>query len=778
MIMLEKVIIAEQVHLFFDTINVANIFAVNKSDVRYTLPIIQNTDTSVIVDVEHIPDYGMYGIWVRYQNGTEAFLTFNEDAELIIEEQPNIVFGWKRSEDPVYFLQSNRASISKKTRDIVLLEQTSTLGKLVLRVPKKAMKQLVNPKLVLRNQNDDTDSVTLATEFKQQTIEINFSDFPEKVAGVVGSRWYVFVESQGINYRLYTPYNERKNLLHLSNLGENQSLAGYFSINNRLAVYLTETHRMIDTIKKRALRNKVSLHTIEEVEGQVRFVLDDVEHVEADALQFEVYNRKSKEKLDIRAYRQGNQFITSLVSLTDFPVVAHTNFDVYDYDQNIFDFWYRPIWDALPEIDLRLRLREFDNIQQDDEHWVPLDANNMQLLSLYNNANHKLSARFSFLPNSAYKRYIELKNKMMTQEESSMEEKPIVLVSEYVDKAQDTGLAFFEYLMRNRREEVDAYYVINQTSPDLKNLREFENNIVYFRSAQHVELMFNANVIAHSHSSLYAYPVDTEISKQRRKAVKKVFLQHGIILGVRNLSTLYGKNDYFTNRFIVSSEREKELVLEYGYQDKEVVVTGLSRFDKLMAHRHTKVTEGKRILVMPSWRKGQNVLSDEEFQVTHFFLGWHHLLASQAFKSLTENVEVSFYLHHNFQHFSHLFEDIETINVIKEGEHTVQELMIDHDVLITDFSSVGNDFSLLNRKVLYYNFDKSSDSGDLEALPYIPGDIYFTETELLSALTEAIENPALADEFRAGQAYNLYAYEDQKANDRIYRVVRGLLEDD
>ena len=57
------------------------------------------------------------------------------------------------------------------------------------------------------------------------------------------------------------------------------------------------------------------------------------------------------------------------------------------------------------------------------------------------------------------------------------------------------------------------------------------------------------------------------------------------------------------------------------------------------------------------------------------------------------------------QRFTALFSDV-PVRVISQGEVDVQQLMKESAVLVTDYSSVGFDFSFLHRPVLYYQFDQ------------------------------------------------------------------------
>ena len=178
---------------------------------------------------------------------------------------------------------------------------------------------------------------------------------------------------------------------------------------------------------------------------------------------------------------------------------------------------------------------------------------------------------------------------------------------------------------------------------------------------------------------------------------------------------------------------------------------------------------------MPSWRKGQNELTDEDFKKTVFYQTWEKLLNSKEFISLVKDnkLEINFYLHHNFQKYTHLF-SANVVNFVPEGQYSVQDLLISHGVLITDFSSVGLDFSLLNRSVIYYNFDNTFDLKEMEKEHFLPGPIISSQDELLMTMQKAIKRPKLKWKYRLYQKKNLYKFSDQSANERIYKELLSI----
>jgi Putative glycosyl/glycerophosphate transferases involved in teichoic acid biosynthesis TagF/TagB/EpsJ/RodC len=457
----------------------------------------------------------------------------------------------------------------------------------------------------------------------------------------------------------------------------------------------------------------------------------------------------------------------------DLPLAEYTSKDAYDI--NIFDFYISPKIEGFSSIDMTTRIPFFNNVET--EQSITLDDETTLLVKLYETANSQLSARIYYIPTEGYNIY--LKQKTLYQPGiKRYHEKKIILVSEYPEVAHDTGLAFFKYLQDNHSKEYDIYYIISRNSDEFDNLKGYEKNIVIYKSAQHFELIFKADAVAHSHSSLYAYPLLTDYTDVYRKNVKKLFLQHGII-GVRDLTYLYGKNPMFTNHFIVSSEREKKIIENMGYDSKEVHITGLSRFDRLLQGSESPITKelSKKVLLMPSWREGADRYTDKEFMQTDFYKNLSSLLNSKQLANLIDKfgLEINLYLHHNFQKFLHLFNS-NSVHFIKEGEFLVQDILKNHGVMVTDFSSAALDFALQGRKVLYYQLDNYIEEEEEELSEFFPGKIYWDEKKFIFAIEEAVSYPFL-DQEDIKKLDNLYLHRDKGANERIYQVLKNMLEE-
>lgn len=420
------------------------------------------------------------------------------------------------------------------------------------------------------------------------------------------------------------------------------------------------------------------------------------------------------------------------------------------------------------------RVRVHYNSDLKDEYHLNQNDKYSLILKAFPAARqHLLAFRPIFLPKKSLVLYENIQERFPNGK-PLIDEKPILLVSEYPEKAQDNGLAFFEYVLKHHSDDMVAYYIISEDSPDLEHLKLPEEKIVYYKSPKHFDLMTRATYIAHTHSSFYAVPLLSDYANLYALRMKKIFLQHGI-MGVRDLSYLYGKRTLFTDRYVVSSDREKKLVLNMGYEENEIVLSGLSRFDSLLTGNCVEKTLSlrKKILIMPTWRINQERLLDEQFKKTIFYQEFQRLITSETLKNLaqSENLTINFYLHHNFQRYHHLFES-EFVNILREDDVTVQELLREHGILITDYSSVGLDFSLQNRKVLYYQFDRLDELQNAKELDgLLPGPIMTNYQSLFENISEAVMDNRLSEEYVQKRRANLYAFDDLNASERIYQAM-------
>ncbi|MGO2942331.1 MAG: CDP-glycerol glycerophosphotransferase family protein [Brevibacterium aurantiacum] len=350
--------------------------------------------------------------------------------------------------------------------------------------------------------------------------------------------------------------------------------------------------------------------------------------------------------------------------------------------------------------------------------------------------------------------------------------KPVWLIGEMPYKAQDTGVAFFKYMV-DEHPEIDARYVINPESPESINLDGYTEKVVTYRTSEHVELSLAAERIIGSHSPGYVYPT-TRAGFVNACRGLEIFLQHGV-MGMKWMPPTYGKaaTGFSTDLFLTSSEREKRMIVEdFGYSPNEVAVTGLSRFDALF-DRDVSLRP-KQVLILPTWRDWLG--SDEGFINSEFLAEWHGLLSSPEFTELCarHGLEVIFGLHPNMRQHIGMFDDA-PVKTFVQGEVNVQTLIKESGLMITDYSSAGLDFSFLHKPLIYFQFDRArffrGTQSHFDLDRELPGPVCFNASSLLETLeryiTSAADNQAIYNE----RADALYPFRDQSNCERIFEAV-------
>lgn len=344
----------------------------------------------------------------------------------------------------------------------------------------------------------------------------------------------------------------------------------------------------------------------------------------------------------------------------------------------------------------------------------------------------------------------------------------IWLVGEKPNKAQDTGLHFFRYL-REQHPEISAYYVIDPASPEAKNLDGL-GHVVAHRSRRHIELALKAERFIGSHHPDFLYPTRAADFKRSVRGVK-VFLQHGV-MGTKWMVPNYGKRvaGFDTDLFLVSSEREKEYIVEdFGYDPAEVAVTGLSRFDALFAD--DVEPQPSQLLIIPTWR---DWLQDpERFLESEYFKAWSGFLYDDRLRTLAteRGLDVVFCLHPNMQQFRHFFDGVPA-RIIVQGETDVQQLLKQSALMVTDYSSVGFDFSFLKKPVIYFQFDRNRFLGPsgshLDLDVELPGRIVSSHDELIDAVAARLDDDSRMEPEYAQRADRFLTYRDRHNCDRIF----------
>ena len=291
-------------------------------------------------------------------------------------------------------------------------------------------------------------------------------------------------------------------------------------------------------------------------------------------------------------------------------------------------------------------------------------------------------------------------------------------VMDRIHDADDNGERLFEHL-RDQRPDINAWFVLEPGTPDWRRLRKAGvKRLIAHGSGEWRSLMLNARWLLSSHSDApITRPADV-LRLQPRPGWKLGFLQHGVIKD--DLSPWLNQHDH--DLFVVSTVPERESIAadgtSYAVTRKEVRLTGLPRFDRLL-RRAAEVAPGDRSLVIvgPTWRNSLALPLERgtqrrdlrrEFWDSDYVQRWLAIIEAPEIADAIRDRgwQLGFMPHPNLQEaFGQLTLPDHVIALHFAGTD-VQGLYARLGLLVTDYSSVAFNAAYLDRPTVYYQFDR------------------------------------------------------------------------
>ncbi len=360
------------------------------------------------------------------------------------------------------------------------------------------------------------------------------------------------------------------------------------------------------------------------------------------------------------------------------------------------------------------------------------------------------------------------------------DKKNIYLIFEkYCTMAQDNGYFFFKYCMDEHVEDSfdgEIYYVIDKDAADWGKVVPYKEHVLKYLSVKHMVYLQACKLMISTDTKGHAYVWRSMGSNIKALSYEKklVFLQHGVTAFKR------GHFERGTNvgceSFITTSQFEHDIIHEnLGYLDKEIPITGFARWDVL----HDKSEGHREILMMPTWRTWLDDAENEVFAESDYCKNYMALLNDPRLDDILKRYDVTlnFYLHPKFRKFITEFSVVsDNIRLIPFGEEPLNELMMECNLLITDFSSVAWDVYYMNKPVLFYHFDLDDAYKTLGFYMDMRNDIFGERAEkpeeLMQLIIEYIENDFAMKEKYSKDRKKYFAYFDDNNSERIWKSIQ------
>ncbi|WP_181358883.1 CDP-glycerol glycerophosphotransferase family protein [Pseudothauera lacus] len=282
------------------------------------------------------------------------------------------------------------------------------------------------------------------------------------------------------------------------------------------------------------------------------------------------------------------------------------------------------------------------------------------------------------------------------------------------ENADDNAEHLYRWV-RAQRPQVNAWFLLNRDSADWQRLQRDGFRLVPPGLTRKL-LLLNSRHIVSSHTdlvfggfdrALYAPSMDWHFT----------FLQHGVTKD--DMSRWLGPRQF--DGVVTSGPAEQEAFAGadsgYPYTAREVWMTGMPRYDRLLRLQRDRTVPARTLLVMPTWRGGAfeertRGMDEAErkriFATTEYARAWSALLRSTVLhEALAQHGwRLAFMPHLNSLPYADVFDVPPGVEVISVLRTRIQDQLVAAGAFLTDYTSVAFDMALLRKAVFYYQFDR------------------------------------------------------------------------
>lgn len=380
--------------------------------------------------------------------------------------------------------------------------------------------------------------------------------------------------------------------------------------------------------------------------------------------------------------------------------------------------------------------------------------------------------------------------RLYTRLRRKFNKKQIWLVSDRIHIADDNGSSFFQYLCKKHPKNVKVYFLIDKNSKDYSKMTKIGKVIDFHSQKKKFYFLQATNIISSSIDDYVLNPFKTtKYLYCDLLQFNFIFLQHGIIKD--DLSKSINRYNRNIRLFVTSVSLEYNSILEYdySYKEREVLLSGLPRYDLLYSNSQ------KIITIMPTWRKylttgvcfpnGKWDLIDD-FEECKYYIFYNSLLNNEPLLSNAKRLgyKIVFFPHPNIMPHIDRFTKHAEVEFIR-FDKPYREIFAESDLIVNDYSSASMDFSYLRKPVVYAHFDKENFFSGAHS--YKPGyfsyedngfgEVEYTLEGTIARIIEYMENGCkLKDKYRA-RIDDFFAFNDKNNCQRVYDAILKLDED-
>ncbi|GAB2538338.1 CDP-glycerol glycerophosphotransferase family protein [Gracilibacillus alcaliphilus] len=622
---------------------------------------------------------------------------------------------------------------------------------------------------------------------EQHSFTFDFSYLLEQIESINTARWDFFLindDKSTLSYRIgyfeeaflekperfYQPFKQEFS----NNSTYKQCVRVYITENNELAMQKNNLSNLI----KEQYKLKATISNFDMKRNHVNL---NVNIISPYTDKFDIGSlyliQRNKDTIDKRSFNvdtvsefNGKTVIQSVIDLSDanlYPLYWDLYIGVIDNNKEYFikisSVAKKIIWDVNETISkYQFNVNETDIIYP----YITL-GNDLSFTyrekEYYENRYYLLKENLAFLFVKLFANHYKKKNIWLAFEKLAM-------------SAHDSGYYFFDYVYKNKKHD-EFYYIIQKDSPEMNNLADKKDKVIYFMSFKYFVYMFAAQLLISSDTKRNSYNLKLKKSRLAKTLTNKklVYLQHGVN-GLKRVRDFHKDRNVF-DLVIAPSEFEKQMIInDWGYDESEVVATGLARWDGL--RDKTEEIDYKQIFLMPTWRTWMDGMEKEKFVESEYFQKYNAFLSSPKLHALLEenNVKLKFFLHPKFRDYIDLF-DTNSPNIEKFGflEVPMDEMIMHSSLMISDYSSVIWEMFYLKKPCVFFHFDKDKyleyEGTYMDLDNDLFGDVTYNTDELLKTIEYYVKNNFKEKEQFAELRNEYFTFMDHRNSERIYQAI-------
>lgn len=350
-------------------------------------------------------------------------------------------------------------------------------------------------------------------------------------------------------------------------------------------------------------------------------------------------------------------------------------------------------------------------------------------------------------------------------------------------KGGDNGEYFYRYVSeRKDKGNIVIYYIANKNSREYKELNAKYGTVLAFNSLKHKLVSLHADYVF---ATRVAFNVYLGYWQQTERYFRDMFnaeifcLQHG--LTIQKIAQYQNRLFDNTKLYFCVSPVEMDNLRHpiYGYEEKELILTGAPRYDGL-------VSQDKRyILISPTWRrnvtagtnkKGNNHDYSPNFKHTEYFRIYNSLINDKKLIEYAKkyNYKLIYLIHPILSPQIKDFETNDYVEIIPgAGNVSYEKMLSEASLMLTDHSGVQFDFAYMRKPLVYYHPNSLPPQYEEGGIKYEIngfGPVCKEHEEIVETLCEYMQNNCVMKDEYVKRVESFFGFSDRNNCERIYEA--------